>query len=220
MEDGDDYYTAFLTHLLKLAADQLATAPVDVPDKKKAWETVVMMVKLLRWRWTQTTAPAITSQLVEKIVEMVDERIGGAKEWVNEATENLQNASTRLETVAEKFAYLEDKINAFDPTAIIMGPTKTQITEPGEIPTRPMYAQMAGADASDIAHQLQHPNHSVAIQAGYMNNRRFVVRPEGETDADTSEPILLQKATHALEQLLEAEEEEKGSRQVVVVQKI
>lgn len=77
----------------------------------------------------------------------------------------------------EKFAALEDKIDAFDPQAAGRHTVhiENQFSEPGEITITPTYAQMAAARASDIAHQLQRPQHNAAIQAGTMNDRKFMV---------------------------------------------
>lgn len=123
----------------------------------------------------------------------------------------------RMETLAEKFANLEDKINAFDPTSIDFALTTKG---PDTDTSTPSYAQVAATDPTNSVHQLLKSKHTAAIQAGHMNDRKFVVRTEDNTNTDTTEQILLQKAMHALAELLQSEEEEKGSRQIVAVQKV
>lgn len=222
MMEGEDYLQALPAYLLKLANEQISIAPANLPEKRKAWETVQMIAKLLKWQGTNQTAPTITTQLVEQIAESVGEQIRSTKGWVEDATTQLENVSMRFETMAEKFAALQDKIDAFDPQATARHTTliENQFNEPGEIPPIPTYAQIAAARATDIVQQLQQPQHNAAIQAGSMNDRKFIVRAETDIDNDVTEAVLLQKATHALCEVLEAEGEEKTSRQIVAVQKM
>lgn len=93
MEEGEAYFPALPNHLLKLANAELPLVAANTPDRKKAWETVIMMAKLMRWQGAQeANTMAVADQLVETMVGKVEEKLETTKTWMEEATNDLKNA--------------------------------------------------------------------------------------------------------------------------------
>ncbi|KAE9385064.1 hypothetical protein BT96DRAFT_1007418 [Gymnopus androsaceus JB14] len=176
LAEGEDYFKAFPIQLIKIAEQQLKIAVANAPEKKQAWENVMMMAKLMKGRGKQPDDGHLTNEMVDDIVGRVAEKNAEALQRAVDATENFKQATDKLETLAEKLTDFEQKMNPFTLPPNSQTPFSTLLNnEEGEIPSRPTYAQITCTGAGDIAQQLQRPKHNAAIQAGHMNDRRFII---------------------------------------------
>ncbi|KAE9407129.1 hypothetical protein BT96DRAFT_933490 [Gymnopus androsaceus JB14] len=211
MNENDNYFTTFPAQMLRLAAEQMVTPVPTLMARKKAWEQIEIMAKLLRGQVWRSREDGLREELVKAVMEKVEERIGGVQEWASESTKVLKEAVAELGRVAKKVDAAPGKAGMQAPPG--------DAPEEGEIPSYPMsYAH--AVQTGNITSQIQQPKHNAVIQAGRMIDRKFVIRSETEDDWTLSEAVLLAKANHALELVLAEEGEEKDVKRVVAVQKI
>lgn len=210
MKEDDNYFTTFPLQMMRIATEQIATPSHTIAARKKAWEHMELMAKLMHGQVWRSREDTLRKELVDAVMRIVDERMEGIKETADESAKLLKDTATELGRVADRVDLVAHK--TVDPHNY-MHPGN--MPEEGEILS---YAQIA--HTSNVIHQFERPKHSAVIQAGRMIDRKFIVRSETDEDWTLSETALLTKANLALDMLLTEEGEDKEAKRVVAVQKV
>lgn len=199
MKKGDDYLAVFPSAMVKMASENLATPLPSAMMRRKSFETLEIMGRLLQLNEWTDREDRLVNGVVEKVQEIVNKALGA------------------VERMTEKVDEVMSKVTAADDNNLQHPPQNTQ--EDGETYKRPrIYASAIGA--RDVAQQLQCPRHSAAIQAAKMLERRFIVRSDTPSDWDLSEAALLEKANHAIQHAIKETGKEEGIMRAIAVQKI
>ncbi|KAF5392000.1 hypothetical protein D9757_003365 [Collybiopsis confluens] len=205
MKDGDNCFRVLPARMLQLAREQ-GNIGGTTTSRKKAWEKVEVMARLMMQQIWKSTESHLARELAVEVAGQVERQL-------KEATDKMEVAGMALEQMVEKMQEAQ---------GLAGEPEDGEITQnPLAVPASLSYAQALQAQSfTKAAVALQRPRHEAAIQAGDVADRRFFVRSEAESDWALSELELTKKANIAISKAMEQGEEETEIARVVAVQRL
>ncbi|KAJ3899178.1 hypothetical protein F5879DRAFT_1062557 [Lentinula edodes] len=199
MKKGDNCLTAFPTQLVRLAAEKTDGSGATA-SRKKAWEKVGLMGKMLQEMSWKDRTNELKEDIVEHITQKIDNKVLTFKTWVTTAKNETAEAARMVEKVTE---YIKEVVGRLD-FNMSNGETAVEGKE-GEITGSPTgtvnlsYAQ--ALQVRNVVNHLQRPKHATAIQASKQMDRRIVVKTGSTLDLALGEAELVAKTNLAVGQV-------------------
>ncbi|KAE9387185.1 hypothetical protein BT96DRAFT_1005363 [Gymnopus androsaceus JB14] len=135
MKENENYFTVFLAQMLRMAAEQLSMTPAPpLLVRKKAWEEIEIMAKLMQGQVWKSREDGLREELVAAVLKAVDEKLvlvdnqmSKVEIWATGSTNKMKTAMEAFEKVADRMEKVAEETEKREGEAPLT-------VEDGEIP--------------------------------------------------------------------------------------